>query len=350
MKRDKALVDAQESWAREGLEHIPVLDLGDYLSGKPGALEALAAQLRYAQENIGFFYIANHGVPQELIDRTFAATAAFHAQPLEQKLEVQIDANQAGFIPMGGTVITSAIKADVKRNNKPDQSEAMWVRRERPASFFSNRPSRRFEAPNKWPRQPPEFRPTIIEYMARMEQLGRKMLPIYATALDLPSNYFDDKFTEADIPVRLGHYPPTPGGDPDQFGAAPHTDAGFLTLLPQAEVRGLEIMTQSGNWLPAPVRPGEILVNGGDCLVRYTNGRFLSTPHRVVTGLPRDRYSIPLFFNPSFDAVVAPIPQCVTATRPAAFEPITYHGYILWYLAQHYPHQAEANKQMATAS
>ena len=106
-------------------------------------------------------------------------------------------------------------------------------------------------------------------------------------------------------------------------------------------------MTQSGKWLPAPVRPGEILVNGGDSLVRFTNGRFLSTPHRVVTGLPRDRYSIPLFFNPSFDAVLAPVSTCVDPGRPPRFEPMTYHDYILWYLAQNYPHQAEARKQSA---
>jgi isopenicillin N synthase-like dioxygenase len=345
MNRDETLVQAQQAWARAGLDRIPVLDLAAYLADARGALDTLAAQLRHAQENIGFFYIAGHGVPQALVDRMFAATAAFHAQPMEHKLSVKIDSDQSGYIPIGGSVVNS----DLKRNNKPDQSEAIWIRRERDPAFFECRPKRRFEAPNKWPAGMDEFRATVLEYMAAMDALGRKMLPIYARALDLPLDFFADKFVDNDISVRAGHYPPTPGGDPNQFGAAPHTDAGFLTLLPQAEVRGLEIMTQAGDWLPAPVRPGEILVNGGDCLVRFTNGRFLSTPHRVVTGLPRDRYSIPLFFNPAFDAVVAPVATCVSAAQPSRFEPITYQDYILGYLARYYPHQAAVNNQGAAA-
>jgi isopenicillin N synthase-like dioxygenase len=343
MKRDKDLVDAQQSWAREGLEHIPVLDLGDYLAGKPGALEKLGAQLRHAQENIGFFYIANHGVPQAVIDRMNAATAAFHALPMERKLAVKIDEDQTGYIPMGGSVLNS----DLKRNNKPDQSEAFWVRREHDPSFFVGRPKRRFEAPNKWPAGLPEFREAALAYAGAMEKLGRSMLPIYAVALDLPADYFASKFIDNDIPMRLGHYPPSQAGDADQFGLAPHTDAGFCTLLPQSDVPGLEIKTQSGVWVPAPVRPGEIIVNGGDCLVRFTNGRFLSTPHRVTSGLPRDRISIPVFFNPSFDAVLKPVPTCVGPDRPPRFKPMTYHDYVIWYLAQNYPHQAEASKRAA---
>src|SRR3546814_1373078 len=101
----------------------------------------------------------------------------------------------------------------------------------------------------------------------------------------------------------------------DLFGAAPHADAGFLTLLPQAAVPGLEIATQSGKWIPAPVRPGEILVNGGRLLARFSNGRFLATPHRVVASLPRDRYSIPLFYNPNFDTVIEPLDTCVSAEQ-----------------------------------
>ena len=90
---DPATAEAQAAWAREGLEEIPVLDLGDYLAGKPGALEKLAADLRHAQENIGFYYLRNHGVPQELIDAAFAEVARFHAQPLDEKLKIRIGAD-----------------------------------------------------------------------------------------------------------------------------------------------------------------------------------------------------------------------------------------------------------------
>src|SRR3546814_2815579 len=84
--------------------------------------------------------------------------------------------------------------------------------------------------------------------MSSMEKLGQKLLPIYAAALGKAPDFFNDKFDRADISSRFGHYPPGDGNDPNEFGAAPHADAGFLTLLPQAAVPGLEIATQSGKW------------------------------------------------------------------------------------------------------
>lgn len=326
-------------WQRDALEEIPVLDLADYRAGRPGAREALAAALAQAQQNIGFYYIRNHGVPQTLVDRMFDTVAAFHAQPLDEKLRLRIGQDQVGYLPMGGTVVTTG-ELNRGKQNLPDRSEAFWVRRERAAD--DPELGLRFRAPNQWPANLPGFRETTIEYMTTMAALGAQLLPLYAVALGLPPDWFAGKFAKADLVCRLGHYPPGDDMGPNQYGAGPHTDAGFLTLLPQAAVPGLEILTQSDRWVPAPVRPGEILVNGGDCLVRFTNGRFLATRHRVVSAIPRDRYSIPLFFNPAFDAVIAPVPTCTGPERPPLFEPITYYDYILWYLAKNYPHQAKA--------
>ena len=73
---------------------IPVIDYGPYFAGEPGALERLAEEVRYACENIGFLYVLNHGVPQEIIDRGFAASRRFHALPLEQKLKLAAEREQ----------------------------------------------------------------------------------------------------------------------------------------------------------------------------------------------------------------------------------------------------------------
>ncbi|WCT74473.1 2-oxoglutarate and iron-dependent oxygenase domain-containing protein [Sphingomonas naphthae] len=339
MASEPTIDTAQHHWPRAGLEEIPVLDLGDYLAGKAGAAEQLGAGLRDAQERIGFFYIHNHGVPQDLIDRMFAETSRFHAQPLDRKTSIKIDEQQTGYAPMQSSEIKYG-DAVVDGRHKPDLSEALWLRRDIPDDDPELLAGRRFRR-NKWPEGLPGFRDTVGEYMVAMEQLGRRMLPLYALALDLPADYFAPFFVRADIPCRFGHYPAHLGG-PDHFGAAPHTDAGFMTLLPQAKEAGLEIFTRSKRWIPAPVRPGDILVNGGNCLVRFTNGRFLATPHRVVGGLPRDRYSIPLFYNPAFDAVVAPVPTCARADGSAGFAPIRYEDYIAGYLASVYAHQARA--------
>jgi len=335
--RNKHAVLAEAAWSREELEEIPVLDLKLYLEGAPGERERLAQELRYAQENIGFYYIKNHGIPQDLVDRMFAQTARFHAQPLEEKLKIRVNEDQAGYIPMEGSRVTSYNPAHA---NKPDLTEALWIRRERPADDPELLAGLRF-CRNQWPPNVPGFRETAIEYQQAMGKLGRRMLQLYACALGLEPEYFDHLFDHPDTPCRLGHYPPRLGGGPNDFGVSPHTDGGFLTLLPQAEVAGLQVLTQSKKWIPAPVRPGEMLVNGGECLVRFTNGRFLATPHRVASNLQADRYSIPLFFNPNFDAMLAPVSTCVGADRPPLFERQTYYESTLAYLAANYPHQAK---------
>ena len=66
-------------------EEIPILDFGPYLRGENGALESLAAELRHAQENIGFYFIINHTVSTSLIDRTHANLKRFFDLPIEEK-------------------------------------------------------------------------------------------------------------------------------------------------------------------------------------------------------------------------------------------------------------------------
>src|SRR3546814_7368054 len=83
--------EEQKGWSRQDIDYVPVLDLADYLEGKPDAFKKLVEDLRFAQENIGFYYITNHGVDQALIDETFHQVARFHALPLERKLEIRID-------------------------------------------------------------------------------------------------------------------------------------------------------------------------------------------------------------------------------------------------------------------
>jgi isopenicillin N synthase-like dioxygenase len=332
----------RKSWERAAVEEIPVLDLGRYAAGDLGEIERLAAELAHAQQHIGFFYITNHGVPQDLVDRVFAETARFHALPTEERMKLLIDDQQTGYAPMKSSQIEDGDVAVEKAAHKPDLSEAIWIRRDRPDDDPEMLAGRLFRR-NKWPENLPGFRETIGEYQRAMEALGRRMLPLYARALDLPDDYFDALFDKADIPVRLGHYPADLVGDKNQFGAAPHNDAGFLTLLPQPEEDGLEVLTQSKMWIPAPVRRGDILVNGGNCLVRFSNGRFLSTPHRVLAGRPRPRYSIPLFYNPNFDAVVQPVPSCISEDRPAMYEPTTYEQYIIDYLARVYAHRRKSH-------
>src|SRR4051812_42338202 len=210
---------------------IPVIDLGPYLSGAPGALEATAAQLRGALETIGFFIIIQHDVPPDLIARTFAEARRFHAQPLAAKMALRMNEHNNGYMALGRYAVWTS---DVNANDKPDLNEAFFVKRERGADDPLVRAGRRFAGPNRWPAALPGFREAVLAYTDAVDALGRRMVRVCAVALGLPPVFFDAAFAESQFSFRLTHSPPVPA-EHNQFGIAPHTDANFLTFLAQTD-------------------------------------------------------------------------------------------------------------------
>ena len=272
-------------------KEIPVLDLGAFLAGKPGALEATAKELQYAAENVGFFFIRGHGVPQDLIDATFDASARFHALGEAEKMALKANQHNIGYMGHGASISRASQVYEGER--KANLVAAFFLKRDLPADHPDIVSNKRFRGANQWPMGLDGFRDTCNGYMSALEQLAKSMLPIYARALDLPADYFAEAFSEPQYTLRLSHYPPAQAED-NQFGLAPHTDSSFLTLLAQNKVEGLQVRRLDGSWFDAPALPGSFLVNSGDMLRRWSNHRFLSTPHRAVASAPhRDRYAIP---------------------------------------------------------
>ena len=176
---------------------------------------------------------------------------------------------------------------------------------------------RLFREPNKWPDNLPGFRDFLLGYWEAMERFSQSLLPVFATALDLPSEYFDRAFVDAQCVLRLSHFPPTRYRD-NQFGLAPHTDANFFTVLPQANVEGLYIRPAgSGSWIKAPRIPGSFVINAGDMCKRWTNDRFLSTQHLAINLTDRHRYSTPFFYTPHIDWPIACLQTCCWPGQPA---------------------------------
>jgi isopenicillin N synthase-like dioxygenase len=311
---------------------IPVLDLASVLAGRPRALEAAAAEMRSALESIGFFVLVDHGVPQSLIDRTFGEARRFHALPLDAKLAVRMNEHNNGYMAMERYTVRTS---DVNTNDTPDLNEAFFVRRERSPDDPLVREVRRFAGPNVWPRDLPGFREIVLEYIRAMDALSVRMVSICARALDLPSDYFDAAFADSQFTFRLTHYPATPPRA-NQYGLAPHTDANFLTFLAQSDVPGLQVRTPSNEWLDVPYVPGSFAVNAGDMMVRWTNGRFKSTPHRALPPVGRDRYAIPFFLGPHLDTVIECLPTCLSADEAPKFPPITYGAYLDWWYDANY--------------
>lgn len=312
---------------------IPGIDLGPYLRGEPGALDAVARELREVCENVGFFYIENHGIPKALIDRAFAASRRVHALPREQKEEVRLNAHHQGYM---FTNESTQRHSKVAVNRKPNYNESFFILRDRAADHPDVVSAKPFCAMNRWPEGLPGFREDAVAYQDAMEALGLKMVPVLARALGLPDGFLDEYFELPYYQTRMLHYPPRDSSDPEQFGAGAHTDANCLTFLVQESVGGLQIRRTDGTWLDAPVMPYRFLINTGDTLRRWTNDRFLSTPHRVMNVSGTDRYSIAFFFSTNLDRELSCLPTCTGSGNPPKHAPRSYGSYKAEFFAANY--------------
>ena len=314
-------------------EMIPVIDLGPYLKGEPGALDRAAKELRHVLTEIGFYFIVNHGVPREQIASVFDQVKRFHAQPMENKLALKLNHHNTGYLPMrGNTLRTSTVQA----GTKPNLNEAFFIKKELPADHPDVLADRRFRGANRWPGGLPGFKEVITGYADTMERLVQKLVRIYARALDLPATYFDEPFREPQFSLRMTHYPHQDGPVSDEFGLAPHTDTSFLTLLAPNDVPGLSIRTQSGRWIQAPAIPDAYVVNGGQMLQRWTNDLFLATPHRAINQSGGERYAIPFFCDSNIDWPVAAVPTTVGPDKPPKYPTTYYTDYMTWYQKRNY--------------
>ena len=162
-------------------------------------------------------------------------------------------------------------------------------------------------------------------------------------ALDLPATALDRYFERPTTFLRLLHYPPQPPDASDeQFGSAPHTDYGIITLVAQDDSGGLQVRPRGGEWIDAPPISGTFVLNVADMLARWTNDHFVSTPHRVVNRSGGDRYSIPYFFDTDMDAVIECLPTCTGPGNPPRYPPERYGDYLMNRLDRNYAYrQAE---------
>lgn len=325
------------------LDEIPIIDLEPLLSGSPEGRLGVAQRIGRACEDVGFFYIANHGVSQDTIDRAFRASVEFHAQTPEAKERLSINMFHRGYIAAKTYALNSGLR--------PNLSES-WVMMHELAEDDPDRVAGKpLQGPNQWPDGLPGWKQTILGYNNALERVGHALLPAFAAALDLPPDYFDTMFHKPTTFLRLLHYPPQPPTSPDnQFGSAPHTDYGCITILAQDEVGGLHVRNRSGEWIAAPPVPGTFVVNLGDVMARWTNDRFLSTPHRVINASGRERYSMPFFFDPGMDALIRCLETCESQEHPPKYTPITYGEYLLGRLNTHYAYRQAGAAQPAAES
>lgn len=330
----------------EATRAIPVIDFGPAFRGEAGALETVAAQVRSACEQVGFFYLAGHGVPQAVIDAAFDASREFHALPLERKLELRINENNIGYLPVNQSMQRAST---VHKATRPNYNESFFISHDRSADHPDVLAGLPLRGRNQWPSGRDAMRAAMIRYFKTLERVGDRMLPVFARSLDLPADYFARYFIdEPHINLRFLHYPPQDTDDDEQFGQGPHTDNSFLTILAREEVPGLAVRLPSGEWLAPPVIPGTFLVNLGNMMKRWSNERFLSTPHGVLNDSGKDRYSIAFFYSPNVKVTVECLPTCTSPANPPRYPPAIYRDLILAFFNANYFHRKDYAGQAAS--
>ena len=318
------------------MSQIPIFNLANF----EGKLHALGHEIGFAARDIGFFCITGHGVAPSLIDAVFAQSTRFFAQELVAKdaLSIRHSPHNRGYVALCEERLDASKPGDVKAafnigfDLPPDHPEVL-----------AGKP---FRGVNVWPDATalPDFRGTMLAYFKACHALGMILHHALTHDLGVSENFFDDKLDQPLATLRLLHYPPRPDHiDAGQMGAGKHTDYGNITLLATDGAGGLQVRTRSGDWISPPTIPGARIGNIGDCLMRWPNDVYVSTPHRVVNPVGRERYSVAFFLDPNPEAVVECLPSCVTAERPARYAPTTGAAYLKSRLDATYSHREKVN-------
>jgi len=296
---------------------IPIIDISAF-PPSPAFVKALGE----GYEAYGFCGIVGHGIPDEVIEDAYAAVREFFALPQDVK--------QRYHTRTGGARGYTAFGIETAKDNVyPDLKEFWQVGRELPQGSAHH--SALYD--NVWPQEVENFKPRLYGLFEALENLGNRILDALALYLGLPQDYFRDKVNVGNSILGPLHDPPITEPETPSVRAAAHEDINLITLLVGSEEPGLEVLSKSGEWIPVSTIPGTIVVNIGDMMQRLTNHVLPSTTHRVVNTPEafdgRSRYSIPFFFHPNPDFLIASLPSCVTDDNPNRYpEPILADDYL----------------------
>ncbi len=313
---------------------IPTIDLTPLRTGGDAGRCEVARQIDEACRDTGFFLVAGHGVPTELIAKTRQRAIDFFALPDEEKLKVK---RPPAKISRGYNWIGDrSIAYSMGQATPPDIQEAFAFGQESADLAAKVDPtSAQMYAPNIWPEHPHDFKQTLVAYYETMMGLAGSVLRAMATALDGNENYFADKFDRQASVCRVIRYPavretPLPG----QLRAGAHTDYGIMTFVRGDDTPGgLQVQHRNGSWIDVHIPADGFCCNIGDLMGRWSNDRWVSTMHRVAVpppgATPQDRISLVFFTNPNPDAEIRCLDSCLRAGEAPKYPPITVSEHYL---------------------
>ena len=297
-------------------DRVPHLDLRRFDAGEAARVVFLE-ELRAAAHNVGFFYIAGHGVESALLCDLMQTTRRFFALPEADKLAIEMISSPhfRGYNRV----------ASERTRGLPDWREQIDIGAERPAlprdaglPVWS-----RLRGPNQWPAALPELRPVVTRWQAAAMQVLTRLLRAFALALGQPADALEPLYgNDPHYLIKLIRYP---GHDVRaRQGVGAHKDAGLITLLLQDDQGGLQVETPGG-WIDVPPRTGTFVINIGELLELASDGYLRATMHRVITppaGI--ERISAAFFLGARLDATVPLLllpPTLATQARGPEHDP-----------------------------
>ena len=302
--------------------NVPVIDLQQ-------RRDAVIVQVADAAERFGFFQIVGHGIEDRLFEQVWKATRAFFAQPLETKRTIlRTERNTRGYYDRELT------------KNRRDHKEVLDLAQVPHPELPDDDPrnDHAVDGVNQWPTLD-GFRSVMVEYLDACNVVALDLLAAFCAGLGEHADHLHSAFQTGHTSfVRLNHYPVDDVLAPDEAVGATglgdmalhhHTDAGALTLLLQDDVGGLQVQGADGGWIDVEPLPGALVVNTGDMMQVWSNDRYRAALHRVLpveSGVrsQRERFSLPYFFNPSYDTNYAPLPGSIRDGDVAHYTPINW--------------------------
>jgi len=314
------------NWVRNNssFEAIPIIDIGPLVipNNNSKSLRKTVNEIRDACKNIGFFYIKNHQIPKDHLSVLIPLVQEFFNLPLEEKMKIHISKSDIfrGYTPLGKELT----------NEKFDWHECVDFGLDLEPSHPEVIEGKKLVGPNQWPENQHNFRKVLEKHWDLMIILGRIITEGLAISLGLSKKYFSPFMSKSHSYMRISNYPPYEKKQEENIGdgIGAHIDYGFLTILLQNNIGGLEIKNSNNEWIKAPIIPGTFLINIGHMIQRWTNDYYKATIHRVIPPKNETRCSLPFFFEPDFDTVVAPINKFYSADNLPRYKPIHFGDYL----------------------
>ncbi|SVC13757.1 uncharacterized protein METZ01_LOCUS266611, partial [marine metagenome] len=290
------------NWIRKKsiFKGIPIIDIAPLVIPNDNSklIRQTGNEIRDACKNVGFFYIKNHQIPQSHLDSIIPSIQNFFNLSLEEKMKIHISKSDIfrGYTPLGKELT----------NNKYDWHECVDFGLDLKPNNPEVISGKQLAGPNQWPENQRNFKKVLEKHWDFMIILGRRITQGLAISLGLSKNYFAPFISKSHSYMRISNYPPYKNSQKENIGdgIGSHIDYGFLTILLQDNIGGLEIKNSNNEWFSAPIIPGTFLINIGHMIQRWTNDYYRATIHRVIPPKNETRCSLPFFFEPNFDTVV----------------------------------------------